>query len=231
MDTFFDAEIENESVYGLPVPPSDELLPEGTEYNPSPFLGCTDPRDIGVIAGTYDWHTQILDMSNSGSQGFVMPGFGNQSQAAAATVFPPADVADPTIGPAASPLRVESSSRGTKWTGEMDAFFLERKRKGEKYTVIVGQMNKEFDVSLNPNILSKRFKSIAKLASKDAVVNKAVHIATPRIISTIKEEIKKLGAPDDNNLDEVDREMLRQLPELLNNVAVEMWIQAKVRCV
>lgn len=58
-------------------------------------------------------------------------------------------------------------------------------------------------------------------------MNTALNNATPRIITVIEDEIKKLSTPGVSNLDESSKEMLRQLPGVLNNVAVDLWIQAQ----
>lgn len=109
----------------------------------------------------------LLDITQLGGVDFLMPDPSGSYPDVRATNVSMPEVPDLDIG--ATPVSLEPSSKGTKWTGEMETFFLERKRNGDTYVVIVSKMRDKFGVSLNPNILSKRFKSIAKLVSKNAV--------------------------------------------------------------
>jgi hypothetical protein len=59
--------------------------------------------------------------------------------------------------------------RGIRWTPAMNESILKHKRNGVKYGDIVTNMKAEFGVSLNNNILCKRFKILAKLALRDNV--------------------------------------------------------------
>lgn len=63
----------------------------------------------------------------------------------------------------------DSLGRGIRWTSAMNESLLKHKRNGVKYGDIVTKMKAEFGVSLNNNILCKRFKILAKLALRDNV--------------------------------------------------------------
>jgi hypothetical protein len=58
------------------------------------------------------------------------------------------------------------------------------------------------------------------------IVVKALNAAKVPIVEAVKYEIKQLNTPEDC-LDEVNEEMLRKLPELLNVLAVKLWINEK----
>lgn len=71
--------------------------------------------------------------------------------------------------PCLSPSRPGQSTKGAKWTEEMNAFLVERKNMGEKYDAIAERMQEKFGVHINSNILTKRYKKIAEQESKEAV--------------------------------------------------------------
>ncbi|KAI9167904.1 hypothetical protein HJFPF1_04045 [Paramyrothecium foliicola] len=119
--------------------------------------------------------------------------------------------------------------RGMKWTSQLDSFLVQQRRIGDTYIVIAEKMRQQFGVSVNPNILGKRFKHIATFASKDTIINKALGNLTAQITNTVKDEVDRLSIDNANMLDEVNQEMLRRLPDILKDITVDLWIQSQIR--
>jgi hypothetical protein len=74
-------------------------------------------------------------------------------------------------------------------------------------------------VSTADNLLTLRLK----------IVVKALTAAKGRIIEAVEDEIKQLNTPDKDFLDEVNKEMLHKLPELLKVLGTKLWIHEQRR--
>ncbi|KID78717.1 uncharacterized protein G6M90_00g027320 [Metarhizium brunneum] len=139
-------------------------------------------------------------------------------------------VASSDIGtPCLSPSRPGHSTKGAKWTEEMNAFLVERKNMGEKYDAIAERMQEKFGVHINSNILTKRYKKIAEQESKEAILYKAIVNATPRIKSVLEDELDKMCAGDACKLVKEKQDMNRQLPDLLQSLRAALWKQAQAQ--
>lgn len=55
------------------------------------------------------------------------------------------------------------------------------------------------------------------------IVVKAIAAAEGRIIKAVEDEIKRFNIPDKDILDEVNREMMRKLPDMLKVLGVKLW--------
>ena len=61
------------------------------------------------------------------------------------------------------------------------------------------------------------------------IVVKALTAAKGRIIKAVEDEIKWLNTPDKDFLDEVNKEILCKLPELLKVLGIKLWIYKQCR--
>jgi hypothetical protein len=119
--------------------------------------------------------------------------------------------------------------RGTKWTLAMDEFLQSQKQAGDTYAVIAEKMGLQFGVAVNANMLGKRYKAIAKQTSNNSIVHKALVNAAPKIVDAVMFEIQQLSISDEQMLDAVNKDMLSKLPDLLQEAAVDLWVQVQAQ--
>ncbi|KAG8410662.1 hypothetical protein J3459_017006 [Metarhizium acridum] len=196
--------------HSSPIAPNDDLAMYQTGGNFGLFGELDWPEQLDSFEqhGSFEQHDSAEQKQVDSFTSYPMymqspdpgqPDSANSTLAVGADCFSPTRASQPPVAapdvstPYLSPSRPGSSPRGTKWTEEMNAFFLERKKMRETHKVIAGMMWDKFGVSVNPNILSKRYKALFN--------------GTLRIMSILEDELKKLAAGDDAKWAELKQDL------------------------